>query len=538
MAAPAQRAAAQMHASIRGTTVYRPFAPPPLGISPVIAQEARLAYGNTAPRVATGIAPLFNRSTGKLSYLGKLGREMEQAQSYLDPILQYGGGAATIGSEAGLGYVGLGAEAGALFGKELDVALNAIASLFAGKPKGEDTAQAANRLMSSHNPYVQTFGRQLAYLSNNGVVLSDSNPKVQTLISALMHQANVGLQETLGWTRQQAAAKLANILSSHTAASGASIPASSSLSTPMAQSSAPPAASFYRQIQAKRAYLGSNPVLTPSEAGELVGSFTGQPELAVAGKLAGELIGRVQKMGTSISDFVGNFYGQGSTQRTYGNSQGARSQTGYNPQPTPSPSGFQPFDESRVIDVTKPCPGCDGGRIPAIVNQTGDDGGGIPALRGQLSQLQQETRVEQGQLSQQQIQQNQQELEHFRQLERQPSSTRNITQELQQKQQLAQQIQREIEQLQSGQQSYSSDNSASSAFDESKVIDLSKEPQLEEVPSSQSAQQSLFVQGESAEGYPSPHAPGSVKFCVQCTSQAESLKFLNGEPAQCSVVSD
>ena len=197
------------------------------------------------------------------------------------------------------------------------------------------------------------------------------------------------------------------------------------------------------------------------------------------------------------------------------------------------------------VDQTKPCATCD----PELVRQ-----------RGELQhEIQTEQEQEQQQTSQQLIQQTQQLIQQMAQLEQLPASQRNIPAELQAKQQALRQINQALNQ----QQSIGGQQQTTQAVESGQQAPLvNAPPPIQIAPVAQTATPSgsaggthtmertvgnisngvgainpseeLFIQSEAQTGLPSP--AGAVRFCVACSSQNEALKFLNGEPSQCSVM--
>lgn len=236
-----------------------------------------------------------------------------------------------------------------------------------------------------------------------------------------------------------------------------------------------------------------------------------------------------------------------------------------NPQPTTLPvspgtlpvTPYQPGEIAPLID--RNCPAC---------------AGDLETLEGQRGELEKEIQTEQAQQRGQQEQQRAQQLQRFQQLEKQPASQRNIPQELQEKQDILNQLNQQIADLQNQvnpqpgtqPQPYENTNPYQACppgyhqcgpdvecetygrcapngnpyqgYDsqpgQTPLINKNPPVQVEPV-SPQQPQQPLFQQKEPPPGgLPSPE--GSVTFCVSCTNQNEALKFLNGEPSECSVM--
>jgi hypothetical protein len=188
----------------------------------------------------------------------------------------------------------------------------------------------------------------------------------------------------------------------------------------------------------------------------------------------------------------------------------------------------QPRELAPHIDPTD-CPSCQRGDLESLAN-----------LRAQEGQLRDELQIESQQQRAQQQRAQQRQLQQFRDLERQPPEQRDIPRELQQKQQLLQQIQQEIQDIQRGQPTLQLPNPQ----DSGQGTPPSGVPHID---SPGEHGHLVFEPNQTGEGPPLMHQrtppdempvpdANTVMFCVSCTSQNEALKFLNGEPAQCSVM--
>lgn len=521
----------------------------------------------------------FNRLNTRLTTHGPKGAP--PGLGFLSGI--YGSEESTLGS-VNLGFL-------ATAGAEIADLISGLIGLGAGRPKMQDTIDAALKLLNSPNQAAQRFGAELAYLANRGIPISDSDPAIQKLIGQEFHQAVLGLEQTLGWTQQQAFNHLSGILQGQ----GINIPAGkplggskvslASLAGPRSRRPAPstgsppvqtgptppstppilpsptpsstlptgyptlnPATNILRlQAQAGRncppgwsrdSYGFCQPPPFGFQAGVIAGGaaalLTGQPELIPTAAMKGGEIGQLAEEAISKTDqFVQQYF---------------RSINPYRP---PAPQPFQPpaspfptYPVSYPSGQPSGSGGADNGRVPYEPEQPAQDyfrgdpinpqdcpscsSGQIQRvnrIRGQQQQLQQETDTERAQYSDQQLRQQDQQLEHFHDLEHQDPSGRNIPQELQQKAQLAQQLQQE---LQGYNQPAQPAAPAAPSGPVGPTVILDEQPLIE--------QPATFVQRQPTGENPAPNAPGSVKFCVQCASQNDSHLFLNGEPSNCSVV--
>jgi hypothetical protein len=189
--------------------------------------------------------------------------------------------------------------------------------------------------------------------------------------------------------------------------------------------------------------------------------------------------------------------------------------------PPPSVSQLRDLYERVPLINPQDCPSC-----------KGKDLEDLRALEGQRGQLQHEIETERSQQRQQSRDRQQQQIEQLRQLEDRPPAQRDISDELRQKQQLLQQIQSEISDIQRGGQPSERPPSPPLGGQPGEPAPLINPPEHGHLVFE--PDQPLMYQGE-----PPPEMPtseGMVKFCVSCTSQNEALKFLNGEPSQCSVM--
>jgi hypothetical protein len=419
--------------------------------------------------------------------------------------------------------------------------LSAIGVVGPGKPKLGDTVEAAQRLAGTQSVALRILSLQLAYLAQNQVPLSSDAPGVQSMLSGLVHNAVLGLEQEYGWTRQHAAAVVATYLSgtpqpycgAHCwyvpkAQSGGSSsqppppPPSGSQGSQPGPPSAPPSGPGSRFSPWGIVQAGLGPIgllrnagfpLSFQTAGATIGGAYGGVQGAEFGSTVGEMVDQ-------SSQFVNGYWNSIKSQFGGGNPS---PQPVLNPQP--SYPGLPPSGNQPEYYELKPCPECGYNPSP----QQGQ------VLSSQEEQLNREISNEQNQLLVQKIVEQQEQIDRLRGLEQQPASSRNIPQELAQKQSLLSQIAQEQRGIvpQGGMPPTAPQGGTYPAPDtgyQSQPIEV--QPQN---PPGQN-QQPLFIQKQAEHGQlPSP--VGGVQFCIQCSSQEESIKFLNGEPSECSVIS-
>lgn len=411
-----------------------------------------------------------------------------------------------------------------------------LENLFQGKPVSADTIAAVLRLGESANPVVRQFGRELALLEQGGVYLSTSGGPGRAALNKAFATAVDGLVAQ-GYNKQRAAQLLINVITSQTATSGAAIPV---IPPPRDRAAGfesgqmEPVPSSSRTLSNRAFGQGAGAIV-----GALAPILAGQPELAPLGAYEGYLVGQeVAHNYDEASRFVQQFWntlkaptGQTSTQ-TGSDSSTPNTVTvdkfGNQSDGFPIPTSRNlPVNRGQTADV----PTLDVSKCTTCSQPTQQQ---QQQLRSQQSQLEREIETEQQQLTDEQIDEQQRQLEHFHDLEQQPRSTRDIQQELQQKGQLQQQIRSEL-------RGYPQPNQPNLPAQPSQpggvpTVDYKPTP-VGPIDNEAQPAPEPFIQRPVGDN-PSPHQPGAVKFCVQCTSQSESLKFLNGEPSECSVVAD
>lgn len=402
-----------------------------------------------------------------------------------------------------------------------------IEDFFEGKPKTADTIAAALRAAASKNPAVKQFGHDLATLERAGVVLSTDNPTGRAALDKIFAKAMSGL-ESEGFTKQQAFRYLTNIISSHIAASGGVVPVSPNTGqvmtinprTPIVPlSTAPPGPPAQGFFPTNSSQDFANQFLTGAQnyIVNAVREFSGLGEIkALTGLQIPTLPEQVDLLNRGVRSL---FSGQPTTT------------------PTPAPTPNQPL---QIIDP-RDCPECN----PAQAQIRAQ-------LQGEQQALRQELQTEQQQEQQQKIGQQQKQIQEFRQLERQPVDQRDIESEIQKKIALLDQVGQELQQLQQqidhGSPSPQPVMSLPPAGGSPPLSPAGGPPQtiepigaplpppgtLTEQEHEQEEQQ-IFIQQPpvGAGGDPTK----AVKFCVGCVTQDDALKFLNGEPSACSVMS-
>jgi hypothetical protein len=410
-----------------------------------------------------------------------------------------------------------------------------------GGPSKEDVTNAAiARLRGTGNPALQRLGSQLAA---SGLFTSSSNPADQARMGTFVHEAVTQL-EAQGFPRTRAFNIVSNVISNQ----------------PTGRINLPtqPATFAPSRVSGLNAFTSGfgAPQFGPVARAVIPQVVAGLGELAFGprGAAVGEYVG--QQMVENPPQFQLQqqpSFPPNANQQSYNAFNAGQGQAAIpNVADTSSPM-------SQFIPPPKSCPEC--GYVSPLEAQfqqpvtTFQQAGQqqpqeqpLPLqqlqpqqqplnqtqqLRAQQQQLQQEIQTEQQQGRGQDIQQIQQQLDQLRQLENQPVESRNIQQELQQKQQLGQQIQQLLNPPPPPQQEIPPGNYVPPPPDYHPV---EIGPIAQQQPQPQQPQS--FIQKQPTGTQPTVPGPqsGAVKFCVQCTSQSESLKFLNGEPSECSVI--
>jgi hypothetical protein len=404
---------------------------------------------------------------------------------------------------------------------------------FEGKPVTADTIQAVLRAGASQNPVVKQYGKDLAVLERGGVVLSTSGGAGRSALNEIYSKAVSGLVAQ-GFSRQQANALLDNVISSHTASSGLTIP----LPSPA------PSVSRALPVVPTAPSVSSVPMnYFPSSSQDFSNQFLKLPTPQVPSVVQDLVPGAREFQDiTGIDLFkpapsMQEILSRGPVQNPFGGLLNSQSGQPYTPTASVQ-SGRQPME---IIDP-RDCPSCN----PQQAQERA-------LLTSQEGQLQQELQTEQQQQNQQQDQQRQQQIEQFRQLEHQPAQQRNIPQEIQQKMNLLQQVGNELAQLQqeidnqtpsggnpplasSGNLPAPSPSVVRGDGGGTPTIYGQPEPTTgtEDEHQHELEEQQIFVQQQPSDNGADPTK--AVKFCVGCVTQNDALKFLNGEPSACSVM--
>ena len=417
--------------------------------------------------------------------------------------------------------------------------LTGLIPSLAGRPKLLDTAQAAQRLLSSPFVPLQLLGQRLAISVKNGVPLSTGNPRlqaqlrqaiqgtVQTILSQYPLAGSAGSVDTLlnrALTSQfgpSATAQLNQVLTRSALLTAPARQPSARPNLPALPTFTPFQPGPLSVARLQPAMYGETPGLpapqpnlppnTPAPLSRLVDmlrqiepttaeQIAGCVALALAGQeelaapclehVAVRVVGQgAANLVASIRKFVANMLGQGRTSRTTPRAiVGQRAN-----QPNPAP----------ILDQQKPCPECERGLSAEQRAQ----------LARERAELQKEIQTEQGQQATKTLDQVQQQLDTLKNLESQPLEQRDIQSELQQKNQL----QSELDAL-SGQGSQPGQSPS--------PVPGQPAPMLQQNQAAQQVEQEIEQQQSSE----------AVQFCVGCQSGEDAILFLNGEQSKCSVV--
>lgn len=394
---------------------------------------------------------------------------------------------------------------GDIFVNPLDI-FKSFGQFFEGHPRKADTTAAVLRLGGSRNPVARKFGYQLGVLENAGVVLSSSDPAGRAALNKIFKSAMDGLEQQ-GFPKKQAFRMLTNVINSDTGTPGAAIPIA-----PRAQPVTP-----VQMLAPQR------PVIMPGQR---------LPMFPTPGsgldQFANQITGKAGKL---IKDFVPGL-------REYEDLTGREVDF---PNPQPIIEFFRPPDinrdmRRRLINQPLPQPQypnipIDPDKIPIIDPQDCPScSGDRLRLQRQERDLQDEIQVEQQQDRQKRIEDRQKEIDRNRQLETQPPGQRDIGRELQDKQRLLRQVQSDIDSLRGGQPRQLPPPSGEPLQPNGPLAPQIDEPEPDEDDGH--GHPPLFHQGDRPNP---PKVENPVRFCVSCVSQNDAMRFLNGEPSQCSV---
>lgn len=415
-----------------------------------------------------------------------------------------------------------------------------LVSEFSGLARGFKTQEAIARLVDSKlGPLVQ-LGFKLNNLFQQGIVLSSSDANSQSLISQALAQASQQLQ-VMGYTRQQAFDMITGMLQGkQTFLPGTTLgEIVQTPENPPLAPAPPPGPSnnlFERQgvcpPGSERNAMGfcaprqtTFDVVTPAKGAALGAALAlgiGQPELLLPAMRAGAQIGELVSIGkNSMDDFVRGFFSQPGGPPPF-TPPGSQPFTPPGGPPLPPPGQPMQPPEVPILDQSRPCSTCT--PPPPEIRAR---------LQSQRDLLRQEISTEQRQQLDKQVGQQSKQLEQLRNLESQPLEQRDIPRELEQKQQLLQQIENELQgqpQEQPGGPPPGGGAPELQGYHPTQIAPVQPPSVPQEPPPP------VLTQRQPTGEFPHPLSPQVVKFCVACTSQQESLKFLNGEPSECSVV--
>jgi hypothetical protein len=411
---------------------------------------------------------------------------------------------------------------------------------FSGPSPADVTHAAVQRLQGTGNPALRRLGTQIAASG-----LYTSSATAQPQLGSYVHEA-VQTLESQGFTRPHAFNIVSDIISGKP--------------TGRITPPAPQAAMFAPSRPSVGSFVSSFGrtafPLALAEAGNIIGQPFGLgPQGAAVGEYVG---GQIRDLVTNPPAFAPQIqqlpsFPAPSLQppaANLGNMTSPVSQPGQFPiaptlQPCPecgyNPPGPLEAQFQQPIETFPPGGGQSGQLTPASPPPLAPQGGSqnqMQQLRAQQQQLQQEIQTEQQQGTQQQIGQIQQQLDQLRAQEGQPIETRNVQQELQQKQQLQQQIQQLLNQPTGQQTGLPPGGTVPTLHYQSPPPLPPYEPPAETAPGQQlpvTQPQQIRPAQQLPVTQPQPGAPAFVKFCVFCTTQNESLKFLNGESSECSI---
>lgn len=387
---------------------------------------------------------------------------------------------------------------------------------FQGIPAGAKTQRAVDALRLSNIPALRTLASEIEAFKYAGGDLATGNAADRARLGQFVHQA-VGALESLGLDRKTAFNRISNALSYGSPVVLPNLVAKHEAAVAEASTKYPTnPMSFLTSGQEFVQQFSNRLPLFGAGVGAAIGGFE-------AG-LKGAAIGGVEgyQAGKEAQTIIDKLFGQpGQVEEPPFISQGGGSPTsGISPMPLVGQGGFEP------VPHIGDCPEC--GYI------SGD-------LRNQLTQqrddLMHEIEVEQQQGTKQIVDQQGQDIQHFKDLENIPpgqptqpgGQPRDIPRELAQKQNLLNEINNQL----AGQPILNLPPGVGPGQGPQNPPGLGQPTQ--QIPS-QGQEGPIFIQKPPPPEMP-PQPATPVRFCVTCTSQNESLKFLNGEPSECSVES-
>lgn len=437
--------------------------------------------------------------------------------------------------------------------------VQSIISLASGRPRGQATHERAAELIDIgaryKNPVITKLGHQLMTLANQGFVLSQKNQSVfsrelqhagrelraEGVASGVLEHAVFGGRATSGLASPQFRAlegQLARLSQRQASAPQSPLPMPPARPLPVVPA---PVRVVPRQVprppetvQVPRPLIPTGPetinrlvrpiqtaVSTGLKAGALVLGILGQEGPATVVGSMGELLerqpppfpappstlpsARLQPSGRTPLGFVRQ------PSRPPSRPTGFQPEQHFPPSPPPPPLPQLERQPAKTLDLTKPCSTC-----------------------GEIKQLQRQTSrqivTEENQGIQSRLDDITNQLATLQQLETQPAETRNIPDELAQKQAILTQLSQLSDIAESQSESQNAEQAQTAGAAQPTPV---AGPQAGQV-------QSLATSGEAhaeqqlAESQAQPTQ--KIQFCVGCTSNEEAVKFLNGEPSECSVV--
>lgn len=484
-----------------------PPAPPAPSSTALLADLAAARAGNASPAAITAL--------GSAGLLGSVGY--------------------TAGAEGLLGTLSLNPYTAIPAAALLVAELTGLIPSFAGKPKLLDSAQAAQRLLGSPFLPLQRLGERIAIFVKNGVPLSTGDPAYQQEIRTAVQGTvrSILAQYPLAGTPESVDALVNRAITSQTGVSATNslnqLLARSAVLAPQKPASAPLPPIIASSISSAAPISSSSlPAGTPDEVKRLfqqARQYLGVAEEIELGACIALTIGAIltdgvtaslattclkklflQKAFEAAQQVIGNII-------TYIESfyrQPARPLNPLTPlTPLASQPGGVPGSPAALIRPQPGTPGEPPSPAPLVLHQpceTCMTPTQRAKYRAQRDELKREIEIETQQDTDQQLDQIQSELDALKSLEGQPSSGRNIQQELEHKRAL----ERQLDQLQ---------QQRGEPTEQPGDVPVVKEP-LEQIPIKQRQ----------------PDAAEAITFCVGCQSNEDAILFLNGEPSACSVI--
>lgn len=300
--------------------------------------------------------------------------------------------------------------------------LQPLEDLFEGKPRILSTEQAVLRFGASSNPALKQYGKDLAKLAQGGVVLSSADPTARAALNKIFQKADTALRAE-GLSKVQAFDVLVSginppLAPSVVASRGVSVlPRASFPQTPPPRPVAPPPMNPFQSS-------------TPSAGQTFADQFIGK-----ANRFLTDTIPGAKELELLTGQTIDYTMRPPSIQDTLAKGP-VRVSDLFSGQPGGGTSQPGIAEVQKIIDP-RDCPTCNPEQAQ---------------MRAQLTQeqrdLQDELQVEQSQQRGKTISDQRQQVDQFRDLERQPVQGRDIPHEIQQKMNLLQQVGNELAQLQ------------------------------------------------------------------------------------------